>query len=268
MIKKSFIFLDKVGSRTEQKLWESGVTDWKDFLRNDSVPGFSRARKMFHNAQIVKAHEALQNNDHRFFSKHFPRGEMWRVYDFFSEETCFLDIETSGYYGDVTVVGMYDGNDTKIMVKGVNLDGNKLKEELARYKLLVTFNGSSFDLPVLEKYYPGCIPDVPHLDLRHACRKLNLVGGLKKIEKELGIKRGDDVQNMDGSEAVYLWNMWRSTGEQKYIDLLVKYNEEDIINLKPIAEYCYTRLKSKVFNACRGPNESVGVSNKLAEGEF
>ena len=247
MIKNSFIFLPGISHATEQKLWKAGVHDWRTFLRKDSVPGVSRARKGFYNNQLVKASEALLDNDIHSISQRFPSNEMWRFYKHLDEDACFLDIETSGYYGDVTVVGAYDGFDTKMFVKGFNLDTNALKQVLSQYKLLVTFNGSSFDLPVLERYHKGCVPTIPHLDLRHACSKLGLVGGLKKIEKTLGIKRGDEVSEMDGSEAVYLWNMWKSTKDQKYLDLLVKYNEEDIINLKPIAEHCYKNLKDKVF---------------------
>lgn len=254
MLQQSFIFLKGISQRTEQKLWTSGVSDWHSFLRSKEITGISPARKIFYDSELVKASEAVRENNSSFFAEKLPPGEMWRLYDFFSEEACFLDIETTGYYGDITVVGLYDGLDTKIFVKGFNLDPRQLREELGKYKLLVTFNGSSFDLPVIERFAKDVVPGIPHLDLRHTCSKLGLVGGLKKIEHDLGIKRQEDVQQMSGSEAVYLWNMWISTREQKYLDLLVKYNEEDIINLKPIAQYCYTGLKHKVYNAQRTEN--------------
>jgi len=49
-------------------------------------------------------------------------------------------------------------------------------------------------------------------------------------------------------EAVYLWHQFKSTGNKKYLDLLVKYNEEDIVNLKPLAEYAIPELWNKIRN--------------------
>lgn len=247
MIQNSFIFLDKISTKTEEKLWQQGITDWYAFLRSSQIPGITPARKIFFNEKLQQAREALQKQNAAFFAQHFPRSEIWRLYEHFSDEACFLDIETSGYYGDITVVGLYDGFQTKTFVKGFNLDMRHLKTELDKYKLLVTFNGSSFDLPVIERYCKETIPNIPHLDLRHVCSKLGLTGGLKKIERKLGILRDESVNDMSGAEAVYLWNMWKSTKEQKYLDLLVKYNEEDIINLKPIANYCYKYLRHQVY---------------------
>ena len=61
---------------------------------------------------------------------------MWRLYDFFKEDSVFLDIETSGLssYDNITVVGLFDGLNTKTMIRGVNLDLNHLKKELENLK--------------------------------------------------------------------------------------------------------------------------------------
>ena len=40
----------------------------------------------------------------------------------FISDTLALDIETSNYYGDVTVVGLYNGEDVVTLVRGFNLD--------------------------------------------------------------------------------------------------------------------------------------------------
>jgi len=39
--------------------------------------------------------------------------------------------------------------------------------------------------------------------------------------------------------------MYRVTGDDYYLKLLVEYNEDDIINLKTIADYCVKKLKNK-----------------------
>jgi uncharacterized protein len=128
-------------------------------------------------------------------------------------------------------------------VHGFNLDNKTLKEELSKYKLLVTFNGSTFDLPFINKKFPGVLPKVPHWDLRHGCAKIGLRGGLKLIEKELGIARGNPIiANMNGGDAVTMWRMFKGSGDDSYLKLLIEYNEEDCINLKSIANKVYEKL--------------------------
>ncbi|MFA6888451.1 MAG: ribonuclease H-like domain-containing protein [Candidatus Woesearchaeota archaeon] len=249
MIKNSFIFLDKISQASEKKLWQQKILHWDDFVGTKNIQSIGNARKVLYDQQIAVAHKALQQNDAVRLSKLFPKSEHWRLYDMFKDETCYLDIETSGYYGDITVVGIYDGRETKTMVKGKNLDPHVLKNLLQQYKMIISFNGSSFDLPIINKYYPNTIPDMVHIDLRHVLAKLGFSGGLKKIEKQLGIKRAEEVSDIKGSDAVYLWNMYKATGKENYLELLVKYNEEDIVNLKPLAEFAYKEMKNKIFDS-------------------
>ena len=72
-------------------------------------------------------------------------------------------------------------------------------------------------------------------------------GGLKEIEKKLGIKRNKIIENFYGGDAVRLWRMYKATGDDYYIKLLIEYNEDDIINLKKIAEYCVCKLKNNLL---------------------
>lgn len=241
MISQSFIFLDRVSQNTEKKIWDQDIHTWDDFTSANSVFGFSKCRKAYYNLKLEKAKKNLKAENMDFFAHHFPRNQHWRLFNQFKDEACYLDIETSGYYGSITVIGIYDGHDTKTMVRGVNLNKDLLVNELKKYKLILTFNGSSFDLPVINRYFNMNI-DLPHIDLRHVCSKIGLTGGLKKIEKTLNIKRADEVTDVDGMEAVYLWQKFKGTGDRKYLELLVKYNEEDIINLKPLAEHSIKEL--------------------------
>jgi len=165
---------------------------------------------------------------------------------FFREDSIFLDIETTGLdpkNSDITLIGLYDGIDTKTMIRGINFNLKELKNELKKYKLIVTFNGSSFDIPFINKLYPGLLPDIPNFDLRTITRRLGLTGGLKAIEKKLKIKRNKIIERFYGGDALTLWKMYRATGNDYYLNLLVEYNEEDIINLKTIADYCLKKIK-------------------------
>jgi uncharacterized protein YprB with RNaseH-like and TPR domain len=72
---------------------------------------------------------------------------------------------------------------------------------------------------------------------------VGLNGGLKKIEKQLNIRRRQIVEGLYGGDAAQLYRMWRGSGDDYYLRLLVEYNEEDTINLKRIAEHVYRELK-------------------------
>ncbi len=252
MIKKSFIFLERIGNRLEKNIWNSGIHDWDSFLNCNNIKGLSKHRKLYYDRKILDAKKALYNFDSNYFQNVLPQSEMWRLYDFFKEDAVFLDIETTGLsknYDDITVFGLYDGLNTKIMIKGINLDYGILKNELKKYKLIVTFNGASFDLPFIEKRYPNLLPDIPNFDVRYISNKLGLIGGLKKIEMDLGIKRSNIVENFYGGDALTLWRMYKSTGDDYYLNLLVEYNEYDIINLKIVADYCVKKFKETLFNS-------------------
>ena len=251
MITNSFIFLERVGDKLEKNIWKNGVHDWDNFLKRNNIRGLSRYRKLYYDKKIMNARKALYNFDSKYFLDLLPKSEMWRLYEFFKEDAIFLDIETTGLSknnDDITVFGLYDGINTKIMIKGVNLDYSLLKKELQKYKLIVTFNGASFDLPFIEKRYPGLLPKIPNFDVRSLTSKLGLTGGLKNIEKELQIKRSKIVEKFYGGDALTLWRMYKATGDEYYLNLLVEYNEYDIINLKIVAEHCVKKMKEKIFN--------------------
>ena len=249
MIRNSFIFLERINKKTEENFWKQGISNWDLFLKTKRIKGLSKARKLYYDRQLLKARNALYNFDSSYFIGFLPQSEYWRLYDFFKEDAVFLDIETTGLTNrdDITVFGLFDGIDTKIMIRNINLDYKELKKELSRYKLIVTFNGSSFDVPFIKKRYPDLLPNVPNFDIKSIKDRLNLKGGLKEIEKKLGIGRDKIIENFHGGDAVTLWRMYKATGDEYYLKLLVEYNEDDVINLKTIADYCVRRLSTRNF---------------------
>ncbi|PIY60178.1 exonuclease [Candidatus Woesearchaeota archaeon CG_4_10_14_0_8_um_filter_47_5] len=252
MIRRSFIFLDRFSHRKEQNLWKSGITSWDAFLTTETVCGIASHKKPYFDRQILTAQKHLYLGDAAYFALLLPSSEHWRLFDFFKEDCVFLDIETTGppRRPIITVVGLFDGIDTKIMVKGINLDFTYLRNYLLRFKLLVTFNGSCFDIPVLDTHLSGVIPPIPHIDLRFACHRTGLTGGLKYIERKLAIQRPSDVAELAGCDALTLWQRWQLSGNRKWLELLVRYNEEDTINLKKIAQVVYGRLRDQALATC------------------
>ncbi len=245
MIHNSFIFLERIGPITEQNLWSQGISDWNSFLDSRIVKGFSVVRKKYYDKRLIEAKKAVRDYDSSFFIS-FPPSEVWRTYDFFRDDALFLDIETSGYYGDITVLGCYDGDRTFTLVKDRSLTKRNLQQLFLGKKLIVTFNGASFDLPVIDRYFPGILPDVPHLDLRFPLARLGLSGGLKQIEKDVGISRSAIVDGMRGEDAVALWHDYLLTGNPDSLDRIVAYNEEDVLNLRPLADFVFKSLSRRL----------------------
>lgn len=253
MITHTFIFLDGIGRKTEQQLWQAGITDWNRFLDKERIFNISTKSKIYYDYELKSAKKALLENDSSYFAQKLHSTDTWRLFDYFKDEAVYLDIETTGLsnHDYITVVGLFDGNETKTMVKDINLDAKKLAEMLLRYKLIITFNGSSFDLPMLAKKYPllaNVFSQIPHIDLRHLCAEIGLTGGLKKIEREMNIKRNNFwVERLHGGDAAQLWRMWQGSRDEHYLKLLIEYNEEDIINLKQIMGHCYREMKKELL---------------------
>ena len=236
-IENSFIPVRGVGETTERRLWEAGVTHWDDF--DGSVVGPTTADRIHEFVDIATDH--LRRGDAHFFDESFPSGERWRLYENFRDDALFFDIETTGLdaaRNDVTTVSFHRGGDTTTLVRGDNLTAGALREQFADAPLIVTFNGARFDVPFLEDSFDLAI-DVPHLDLMYPCRRLDLTGGLKPIEKEVGIDR--DRPDLSGEDAVRLWRQYER-GDDAALDELVSYNREDTVNLERLADVVTTRL--------------------------
>lgn len=250
MLTSSFVLLDGIGTRRESSLWRQGVETWDDFIDESSLKGISETRKVQMDSQLVVAKERLADRDSSYFACHLAHRELWRCLGEFGRSVAFVDIETTGisFRSPITMVGVYDGRRMHTLIRGINLNHENLAAILSSVGVIVTFNGSSFDLPMIEYNFPGTVPSVPHVDLKHALRRLGLSGGLKAIEREMDITRDRRVEYMTGQDAVYLWRLWERQGKKNALDLLTEYNAADCTNLKTLAEFAYTSLKSRSFD--------------------
>ena len=102
-------------------------------------------------------------------------------------------------------------------------------------------------MPFIRGELSGADMDLFHVDLRFEMRKLGYMGGLKRIEKMLGIQRSEETQGMDGFEAVALWKRYER-GDKGALKLLMDYNREDVENLKPLMEFAYEKMRKEVFS--------------------
>ena len=243
MIESTFILLNGIGEATERKLWEHGVASWQAFLEELSLPGIGRSRKSLYDLDVSRALHHHGHDDARYFAECLKPRDQWRLYPWLRSRAVYLDIETAGgSFGDLTVVGLYAEGRMTSLVRGDSLTQDRLREELSRYDLLITFFGSAFDLPYLKASYPRLVLDQPHIDLCFLARRLGLRGGLKRIEPIAGIERSGPLQGLDGWDAVRLWNRWRHGHDAAALELLLAYNEADAMNLQPLADFLYDQL--------------------------
>jgi len=250
MLKNTFIHIQGIGPKTERALWQKGIHTWADFLSSKETVISSR-RDPLVRLQLKKSIENYA--DIRFFVDRLLTTDLWRIFNEFRDSAVYLDIETSGMYpgaDEITVIGLYDGMNVHTFVNGQNMA--KFEQVIASYDLVITFNGSSFDLPFIRETFPGISLPPGHIDLRFFLKRLGYKGGLKHIEKEFGISRDLAIEGMDGYDAVRLWMAYQ-WGDRTALDLLIQYNTADIVNLKPLMEKGYEMMKNRLW----GPGTSL-----------
>lgn len=247
MLRATFQHLPGIGPITEAGLWRSGVRDWSDLGHRTGDLGFSAERWRRVERELAASERAIVERDASWFGRRLPEGEHWRLYPEFSNETAFLDIETTGlspYEGIVTVVAVHGGGATRSFVAGEDLE--ELPAYLRRFRVLVTFNGSRFDVPFLAASFPQIVVPPVHIDLRFLLYRLGHAGGLKRIEERLGIGDRSGVEGVDGLAAVRLWHEYRR-GSAAALDRLVRYNRADTVNLEPLLELAVHELEHRLL---------------------
>ena len=169
--------------------------------------------------------------------------------DFDPRRILYLDTETTGLGGSGTVaflVGMGFLTDNgfevhQFLMRDYPEERYLLKHVaagLGKFDVLCTFNGTTFDVPLLESRFlmnrmdRNCL-DLPHLDLLHMCRRLwklrlgrcNL-GRLEEVI--LGKPREDDLP---GSEVPQRYFTYLKTKQMSLLDDILKHNAQDIASL-------------------------------------
>ena len=181
---------------------------------------------------------ALENNP-QFFTRKLSSTEPWRIFPHYRPRTAYLDIETTGLddYAEVTTIALYNGEEVFTYVNGRNLDD--FVDDILNYQVIVSYNGKSFDVPFLERYF-GIKLDQAQIDLRYVLARLGFKGGLKGCEKQLGFNRGN-LEGVDGYFAVLLWRRYKQENDERALETLLAYNIEDTVNLERLAIEAYNR---------------------------
>ena len=169
---------------------------------------------------------------------------------FDARRALFLDTETTGLSGGAGTVaflvglGRVEGDRFVVhqyMMSNYGAEAlllEKIAPMIREAQTLVTFNGRSFDVPLLRSRFTMCRMDdptagKPHLDLIHPARrvwKLRLKDcSLGHIEEtELGLHRDHDIP---GAEVPERYFSFLKTGDMTLLEDVVDHNRQDIVSL-------------------------------------
>ncbi len=246
MIERTFLHLPGVGPRRELAIWRAGVADWRGFLERGGqlLPPrlYERGRPL-----VQRCLDCLERpGGLAELAGLVPAAEHWRFHPRLGR-VVFLDIETGGDpedWGGVTVVGLYDGQEVRQFVAGHNMW--LVNDAMKGYDVVVTFAGASFDLPVLRQVFLNLFIPPVHIDLRWPLKRLGYTGGLKRIERRLGLARPAEVAGLGGLEAVRLWQAHQA-GDPRALATLKLYNAMDVINLEPLLKMAVRELTGRLL---------------------
>jgi uncharacterized protein YprB with RNaseH-like and TPR domain len=239
VLTNTFCHIPLIGLRLEQRLWEAGVQSWDD-LSGLAKASVSPARAAAIERDIEESRRQLAAGNPYYFAEYLPSNQHWRLFPEFRHKTAYLDIETTGidgYDAHITSISVYDGTVIRCYVYEENLDD--FKDDINEYDVLVTFNGKTFDLPFIESYFMKSFNKV-HIDLRFVLKSLGYGGGLKLVEKQLGISRGA-LDGVDGYFAVLLWYEYCNNDNRSALETMLAYNIADTVNLEKLMVLAYNR---------------------------
>jgi len=157
---------------------------------------------------------------------------------------------------DISVVTAYDSGTEKYTTVSIN-ELSKLWPIFEHADALVGFNSNHFDIPILNKYYPGDLTQIKSIDL------------LEEIKKSLGRRlRLDTIaeatvnakKSASGLEAVRWWREGK-------IDEIKKYCEQDVKVTKKVFDYALANGHVKFKDGSRKQEIPLDTSHWLIKQE-
>lgn len=237
MLREALLHLPAIGPERVKDLHRRGLRSWDDLLNSppEDLPWPTARQERI--ADVLHSCEAaLARDDIDFFTRTLARCDQWRVLGHWFDRATYFDIETDGVHAGcrISVIACLHRGRLLTFTAGHNLDA--FLDLLDDVDLLVSFNGASFDVPkVVDAFRIPTLP-CPHVDLRWLCYYGNCRGGLKQIEKDLGIERPPDLEGVDGEQAVWLWQAYCDEGDREALTCLTRYCAADVLSLQVVGD--------------------------------
>lgn len=180
-------------------------------------------------------------------------------------DIAFLDVETSSLSsGSGTLaflIGICSFNQSGVNLVQIFLDDpihepvfiNYLDNMLLNTKLLVTYNGKTFDIPVLKTRYslnriPHQFNSIAHIDLLAISRKLWRLRlesrTLSSIEREI-LEFHRDQTEVPGWLVPQLYYDYLQTGDAAILEGVFYHNKMDILSLSALFQYVISLLSNE-----------------------
>jgi len=244
MLKNTFCHLTSIGLKKEIFFWENQIFSWQDLLTKINAGHGKRQRMPAHlKCELEDSIQHHAAGNPKYFADRLTSKELWRLFADFRHRAAYVDIETTGLTDpDITTIALYDGRCIKCYVNGQNLD--QFADDITRYSLIITFNGKTFDVPIIESFLKIKLNQA-HIDLRYVLKSLGYSGGLKRCETQLGIGRGN-LTGIDGWFAVLLWKDYCRNKNIKALETLLSYNIEDVVNLEKLMVMAFNQKISRL----------------------
>ncbi|MGC9122942.1 MAG: ribonuclease H-like domain-containing protein [Thermoplasmata archaeon] len=240
ILKESLFIFDNITFSKQKSLKIRNIKTWEDLYLNGEKH-FSDKKWNIIEKQILECVENYTKRNLEFFKTFIDERYHFILLSEFSDYALYMDIETSGLNdNEITLIGLSDNKKRyKILVRGINLVDRNIINIMKNYKIIVTFFGKRFDIPLIKKQFPyvsDYIDSMISVDLYYLGRMVGFKGGLKKIERQVGIRRPEGIEGLTGYDAIKLWKSYLE-GDLNSLIKLIRYNREDTINLVEISKY-------------------------------
>ena len=236
MLKNTFCHIPGISPAAEQRLWSAGIDCWDVALQAERL-ALPRRASLTWSQYLYESLAHLERSNPQHFAAALHTNQHWRLFPEFRHTLAYLDIETTGlgYGHTITTIVLYDGQRLRHYVQGDNL--HAFTHDIREYRTVVTYNGKSFDVPFIERYFRIKMPHA-HIDLMYVLRSLGYKGGLKSCERQLGLAR-PELADVDGYFAVLLWQEFRRSKDHRALETLLAYNATDVVHLEALMVLAY-----------------------------
>ena len=221
--------------------------------------------------------DSISLDDVRACDPYFD-GESWET-----ERLLFLDTETTGLSGGAGTVAFEVGVGwieprgmviRQYIMRDYSQEGAMLRDIaslIEQAKTLVTFNGKSFDLPLLESRMVmnrirTHVTNMPHLDLLHAARrvyKLRL-GRCNLTALEEAVLDKGRCDDLPGAQVPERYFTYLKTGEFALLEDVLRHNFDDVRSLAELTAVICSAYRQP--ETIRHQQDLLGVSKTLLRG--